>query len=145
MNIETDNITITEISEKDNIETDIIDLQNRIYHPYISSTSKIKILKKIKKVINKSIIEDYDNYLNIVYFGLIYELKNSINDVIFAELNLVTSKKRCNWCANYSYDISEIVESALYGLYNCSKINIFTEKELADFIYKIIKFNIVKI
>jgi hypothetical protein len=145
MNIETDNITTTKIIEKNNVEKDIIDLENIIYPPYISSTSKIKILKKIKKVINESIIEDYDNYLNIVYFGLIYELKNSINDVLFQELNLVTSKKRCDWCVNYSYDISEIVESSLYGLYNCGKINIFTEKELADFIYKILKFNITKI
>lgn len=138
MNIKTDNITPTKISE-------ITDLKNIINSPYISSFSKKKILYKIKKNINEFIIKDYDNYLNIVYFCLTSQLKNSINDLVFAELNLETSKKQCDWCANYSYDISEIVEKALYRLYNSSKINIFTEKKLADFIYKIVKLNITKI
>ena len=123
-------------------QCDIQQLENIIYPPKISKEMIKKILKNIQSVINDIIIKDYDNYLNILYYGFTEYLNNSLNDIIFSELNLATGKKRSDWCAHYSHDVSIIVESAIYGLIKTSKIGIFTETELADYIYKIIKFNI---
>jgi len=136
-------VVFSNINDEYNSEFDEIErLENLIYPPQISPVSIKKILKSIRSVIKYSIVIDYDNYLNIIYHGLTEQLKNSLNDIIFSELNLVTSKKRCEWCSDYSYDLTNIVDITIRGLIDCSKINIFTEKELADYIYKIIKFNI---
>lgn len=131
-----------ERNEHDENESNIEELENIIYSPKISSEMIKKILKNIRYVITEVIIKDYDNYLNIMYYGFTENLNNSLNDVIFSELNLATSKKRCDWCAHYAHDLSIIVESAIYGLIETAKIGIFTETELADYIYKIIKFHI---
>ena len=116
-----------ERNEHDENESNIEELENIIYSPKISPEMIKKILKNIRSVIKDAIVKDYDNYLNILYYGFTENLNNSLNDVIFSELNLATSKKRSDWCSYYAHDLSIIVESAIYGLIETAKIAIFTE------------------
>lgn len=136
MNQNKDNLSNSSNSNIDNATEYIIK------KPNISSLYKKNILKNIKIVVRETILDNNDNYLDIIYFGITSELKFNLDNVIFSQLNFVTNKQYSEWCSIYSYDISNIVEITLLSLIDCSKINMFSDNELADFIYKMIKAHI---
>jgi len=101
---------------------------------------KINIFfKSIKKQLNNIIVDDYDQYSNIVYFGITSLLTVYLENTIFIELFKLTNKKYYKWCIDTSYNIVVSIDSIIQSLYENNKINDFNNEELSNYIYTYIK------
>ena len=102
---------------------------------------KINIcFENIKKQLNYIIVDDYDQYSNIVYFGITSVLTVYLENTIFTELYKLTNKKYHQWCSDISYNIVVSIDSIIQSLYENNKINDFNNEELSNYIYTYIKY-----
>jgi hypothetical protein len=113
--------------------------------PIIKDTDKNIILQNIKIKLEETILDDFNNYTNIIYFGHLENLQNSLDDIIFSELNSITNNEYTDWCSKFTFSLSKSIIVTLNSLYKCSKISVFSDIDLTDYIYEIIEYNINEI
>ena len=77
--------------------------------PAITEFDKNNILKNIKNRVEECILYDYNNYSNMIYFGEFEDLHNSLDDIIFSELNLSTDNKYIDWCSIFTFRLSKLI------------------------------------
>ena len=99
-------------------------------------------LENIKKQIEYIIVDDYEEYINIVYFGITSLLTIYLENTIFTELYKITNKKYYEWCYDTSYNIVFSVNSIIQSLHENNKINDFNDEELSNYIYTYIKYQL---
>ena len=87
--------------------------------------------KKIRDIVNnENNINEYFN--NSKCSGPIFDIYN----ILFAELNKLTSYNDPSWCELISYNLINGISSSLYTLYEINKLENFTDKDIYNFIYK---------
>ena len=87
--------------------------------------------KEIRDIVNKETdINEYFN--NSKCDGPIFDIYN----ILFRELNKLTSFKNTSWCESTSYSIINTITSSLYTLNVMNKLDNYTNKDIYQFIYK---------
>lgn len=87
--------------------------------------------KKIKDIVNnENNINEYFN--NSKCSGPIFDIYN----ILFAELNKLTCYNDLSWCELVSYNLINGISSSLYTLNEMNKLEKFTDKDIYNFIYK---------
>jgi hypothetical protein len=87
--------------------------------------------KRIKDIVNnENNINEYFN--NSKCSGPIFDIYN----ILFAELNKLTCYNNPSWCELISYNLINGISSSLYTLNEMNKLENFTDKDIYNFIYK---------
>ena len=87
--------------------------------------------KKIRDIVNnENNINEY--YNNSKCSGPIFDIYN----ILFAELNKLTSYNDPSWCELVSYNLINSISSSLYTLNEMNKLEKFTDRDIYNFIYK---------
>jgi hypothetical protein len=96
-----------------------------------------QIYQRLKDTLTQAIINDTEEYNNIIQHGLSTKLSITIFNFLYEELRKLTKHKHREWCEYSTTTIIKNINLVIIGLIEIKKLNQLTADELTLLLYRV--------